>query len=99
MRVKICGHFWNLRRVPFLGSKMADCDTVDTPNKEIRIEQGLRDEIELNATIHELNHCALSNIDEDTINTMSTDIARVLWRLGYRKLDSDQLKEFDKNNV
>ena len=61
------------------------CDPPNEPGKRIRIRQGLKGERELDTLIHELMHAAHWDLDEQAVNDTAEDIARVLWRLGYRR--------------
>ena len=84
MRVKLLGKTWELRFCR-LRTARGDCDAPDTCSKEIRIHNGLRDEELLEVIIHECRHAADWRIDESYIEREARDLARVLWRLGYRR--------------
>jgi len=83
MRLRLAGKQWILRFVPHLAVN-GDCDSPDTRNKTIRIAQQLRGEERLAVLIHEMLHATNWNLDETWVEKASTDIARALWRLGYR---------------
>jgi hypothetical protein len=42
---------------------------------------------ELDAIIHEAIHACLPDTSESAVNSSATDIARLLWRLGWRRQD------------
>jgi hypothetical protein len=83
MRVKILNRMWNLRFAPNMANR-GDCDPPEKPGKEIRISSRLRGEERLEVLIHELVHTASWHIDEGFAEQYARDVARVLWRLGYR---------------
>lgn len=84
MIVTVLGKRYNLRFVPNLGDKRGDCDSPSTPNKEIRIWQGVKGEERLEVLIHELAHASCWPLDEEYVAKFAEDTARALWRLGYR---------------
>ncbi len=84
MRVRIRGKHWDFRFVSRLSTK-ADCDHPETNGKKIRVRKGLEPQMELDSTIHELLHAGHWDLAEEAVNEMATDIAKVLWDLGYRK--------------
>lgn len=43
-------------------------------------------EEELATVLHELGHAAFWDLKEEAIDEASIDIARALWRMGYRKV-------------
>jgi len=87
MRVSVGGRYWHLR----FARLASDCGQIDmpgTPNKEIRINLKLDGELLLDTVVHELLHAASPELaSEDWVNGTASDIARVLWRLGYRKAE------------
>lgn len=89
MKIKIMGKVWNLRFAVNMarekGQALGDCDAPDTVNKEIRIASHLKGEEKLDVILHEILHCAAWHVfDEGFVNQAATDMARALWRLGYR---------------
>ena len=88
MRVKILKRFWR-----FLFVSVADlprgadgeCDDPTTPDKSIRVWEKLQGERQLAVTVHETLHAADWHKSEEWIEEVSNDLARILWRLGYRR--------------
>ena len=72
-----------------------DCDHPGTKNKKIRIATDLPPMEELEVTIHEALHACDWYKDEEWVETVADDIARLLWKLGYRRdnVGSKQKKE------
>ena len=70
-----------------LGREQArgSCDPPSIRGKQIRIDERLADEEELEVILHELLHACDWRADEDHISEQAEDMARVLWRLGYRR--------------
>ena len=87
MYVRLNKRWWRLRFVAKLNAA-GECDSPDTKKKEIRIRESLKGEDRLDTIIHEALHACLWELDDDFVDTIASDIARVLWRLGYRSNDS-----------
>ena len=62
-----------------------DCDAPTTKSKEIRVSCNLKDEEKLEVLLHEMFHAAHWNMDEEFIEKFAVDVARAIWRLGYRQ--------------
>lgn len=60
-------------------------DRPKTRNKAMRILDTLRCERELRAILHESMHAALWDLDEEAVDETSRDLAKLLYRLGYRR--------------
>ena len=92
MRFKILGKYWNLMPVSRI-SEHKDYHIVgqaeQTPGKPrvIKILSRLKGQDRLETIVHELTHAASWPLDETFIETFAVDVARVLWRLGYRQID------------
>lgn len=84
MRVTILGKSWNLRFVANLANR-GDCAPPDRKGKEIRISSNLGGEERLEVLIHEFVHAAGWHLDEAFVERFAEDVARELWRLGYRE--------------
>lgn len=82
-RLKILGKVWRLRFSPNLANR-GDCDPPHQPGKEIRVSSTLRGEELLEVLLHELVHAAGWHLDESFVERFAADVARALWRLGYR---------------
>ena len=84
MRCKLRGRYWSIVRAILPRSTLGLCDyakrtiTISTARK-------VRGELELDTTIHELIHACQPDLAEETVEEVASDIARVLWRLGYRR--------------
>ena len=86
MRVRILGKVWELRFC-YLKFVSGYCEAPTKPRKRILIDKRLEGEHELEVIIHELRHAADWGKDEIYIAEEAADIARVLWRLGYRRTE------------
>ena len=64
------------------------CDSPDTPNKAIHIHRALLKKPQdlLRTALHEGMHAQGWHIDEGYIEKASEDLARMLWLLGYRRI-------------
>jgi len=85
IRVKIMGKIWCLRRLPQLKKLDGWCDDPHAKNKQIAVWSRLRGLRELDTIIHECIHAGFSDLKEDSVDQFASDLARILWRLGYRK--------------
>lgn len=84
MLIEILGKRWKLR-FTCLQTVAGYCDPPDKPNKEICIDKRLTGERELEILIHEFRHAADWSRDESYVAAEAKDLARMLWRLGYRR--------------
>ena len=84
MIVSILGKRWKLSFRPLRDCR-GICDAPTAPRKAIRIDTRLKDEERLEVIIHECLHAADWTKDEEFIEAEARDIAKILWRLGYRK--------------
>jgi len=91
MQVNLMGRRWFIRFVK-LGREQAygSCDDPRQRSKAIRIDPRLEDEQLLEVTIHELLHACDWRADEEHIDQQARDMARVLWRLGWRQSASQK---------
>ena len=81
MRMRLRGRYWTLHRGnPGLGND----GLCDPATKTITVRSTLRGELELDTLIHEMLHACHWDLDESAIEETATDIARALWRIGYR---------------
>lgn len=89
MKVKVRGRYWNLRfTAEGLGpKKQGECQAPDVKGKTIKVRPGMSPLEELDTTIHELLHAGLWDLDEEVIEEMGSDLARILRKLGYRRVD------------
>lgn len=86
MRVTVRGKRWNLVFTR-LKKSMGTCDAVTVPNKKIRVSNKLKGVRLLDTIIHELMHAGMWDLDEECIHEVASDIAKTLWKLGYRLED------------
>lgn len=85
MVIDILGKRYRVRHCNRLGNR-GDCDPPNTPAKEIRIANGLSAFEHLEVSIHEFKHADdFHKFDEGYVTRFSKDLARFLWRLGYRR--------------
>jgi hypothetical protein len=87
--LQIAGKRWRLRFVKGLGTDVGQCDSPSTPQKEIRILASLSGIEKLDTIIHEFFHAANWHVDEEFTDAFATDLARTLWRLGYREVPEE----------
>ena len=90
MRIKIGGKYWNLGFTELDEETGGECDSPDTNGKEIRIATDIKNQEELEVIIHELLHAADWSKDEDWVEVIADDIARTLWKLGWKKETNDE---------
>ena len=87
--VNVVGKRWGFRFVPAPDKDDKECrgycESPDKKNKEIVIKENLPPKEELDTILHELLHAADWSKDEEWVEQVGTDIAKILWRLGWRK--------------
>lgn len=89
MRVTILGRRWNLKFVPRLRRRghAGITTSPNLPNPTMTIESGHRPIVELETLLHEMQHAGDWTKDEDFVREFSKDVAKILWRLGWRKTE------------
>ncbi len=63
------------------------CDAPDTKQKKILINPNQSGEKLLATLLDEAIHACMFDIDNDVVDEISDDIARFLWRAGYRLVE------------
>ena len=87
MRVKLCGRHYNVRRVR-LKNDWGQCDPPTVAGKEIRLDIGMSEHRELDTIIHEgLHACGWDVLDEAWVERAAHDLAKLVLKLGYRRVD------------
>lgn len=82
MRCKLRGKHWRIVREK-LPRKLDGLCNAD--NRVITVQPHLSGERELDVLIHEMLHACHWDLAEESITETASDLARVLFRLGYRK--------------
>lgn len=90
MQVTILGKRFMLEFCSLPARVDGSCDAPDVARKRIRISKKLSGFLLLETLIHEFRHAADWSRDEEFVLAESRDLARMLWRLGYRRLDADE---------
>ena len=72
-------------RVP--GGVHGLCDSPKLKGRKILIKRSLIGQRRLEVIIHEALHACMWDIDEEAVDETAHDIARLLWRVGYRSSD------------
>ena len=80
------GKRWRLVSVPSrrLDHDRGECENPTSSGKTIRINRELSGEGMLDTLIHEALHACLWDLDDEAVEPTAKDMARMLWRLGYR---------------
>jgi hypothetical protein len=86
MRVRIRGRYFNLSFDRLPPTHDGICNYAD---RQVKIRKTLRGERQLEVIIHELLHAAHWDLDETAVTETAEDLARILWRLGYRRSTAD----------
>lgn len=84
MRLNIRGKVWKLVKDPLDETLLGSCCHPQEPGKKIMIRDDLEGLEELDTLIHEMLHAAFWDLKEEAVNEAAEDIAKALWRLGYR---------------
>jgi hypothetical protein len=83
MKIKILNKIWELVFFSNLKNR-GECDHPCSVNKQIRVRENLEGEEKLEILIHEMLHAAFWHLDEEYVQAAAEDIAKVLWKLGYK---------------
>ena len=87
MLVRLGGKYWTLR---FVANMRDYGDMVDpgvVRGRIIRIATWPCEKDRLDTVIHEALHAVRPELDEDAVARTATDIAHLLWKLGYRRTE------------
>jgi hypothetical protein len=82
MRCRLRGKYYRLKFAKLERPLLGLCDW---DKRTITICDQLDGELELDTIVHELLHACQPDLAEDTVEQTATDVARVLFRLGYRR--------------
>lgn len=85
----IMGKRWNVCFTP-LRKVRGYCQSPDTPNKKLCVDSRLRGEERLEVIIHEAKHAGGWFRSEEFVTQEAKDLARLLWRLGYRCIEEEE---------
>ena len=85
MHVTIRGKRWNLVFEKIDGEEAGYCEPPCRKGKRIVVHDTLCEEETLRVVCHEVMHAAYWDLDEEAIDTATTDLARIVWKLGYRR--------------
>jgi hypothetical protein len=85
VRVELRGKRWNLEVIDYLqDGSCGSIDPSDAPQKRILIALNQTPQDLLDTVIHECMHACIPDLAEETVTETSTDIAKVLHRMGCR---------------
>lgn len=90
--LKILGKVWSLeypaKRLP--PDRWGDCDSPETPKRKIRIHKDIdvNSKQFLNIFLHEYTHAGEFTKDESWVKEFSDDLTKILWKMGYRKVET-----------
>ena len=82
MRCRLRKKYWTIRREKLPRKLDGLCDA---DHRTITVQPHLTGERELDVLIHEMLHACHWDLAEESITETASDLARVLFRLGYRK--------------
>tara|TARA_E500000331_G_C17257257_1_gene713635 strand:- start:2186 stop:2635 length:450 start_codon:yes stop_codon:yes gene_type:complete len=66
-----------------------ECDDPNIRYKKIKIKKGLKGQHHLDTLVHEALHACLWMASEEWVSETASDISRILWRLGYRRVEEE----------
>ena len=82
MRVTILGKYWSFVRGRCPPDTLGLCCPT---TRTLTVKPSLRGQRELDTIIHEAMHAGDWHKTEEWVDQFSTDLAKLLWKLGYRK--------------
>lgn len=68
--------------------RWGDCDPPSNPKRTIRVREALKAKDRLETVIHEVLHAQHPYASEQTVQQQSLELSRLLWRLGYRRVET-----------
>jgi len=93
MRIRLGGKYWRLR----FAANMRDYGDMVDPGKAsgrlIRIGTWQGEADRLDTVLHEALHAIRPELDETAVDATARDISRLLWRLGYRRVQDGKIQE------
>lgn len=100
MKIKLRGRTYELlfTREDISIVEDGTCDYPTTKHKKIRIKPHLEPARELDVVIHECLHACCWDLSEETVTQSATDIAKILWALGWRKHDDRKARRNDRSS-
>ena len=91
MHITVRKKRWNL---VFKNLTKADhwgfCEDPGKPGKKIVIDSSISGQKRIEILVHELTHSANWDFAEEAVQETAKDIARILWKLGYRSPEDDK---------
>ena len=91
MKVRIRRKFWELVYEELPDDEWGSCDPPEFKGKKVKISTKVpKGETELDTIIHEVMHACYFDLAEEAVDESASDLARILWRLGYRKVELDE---------
>lgn len=89
MKVKILGKTWTFERKSLKNSDHHGiCHPPHSKGKKIVVDSDISGEKELRVILHELLHAADWHKEEEWVEQVSTDMARILTRLGFSRSET-----------
>jgi hypothetical protein len=93
IKLNLGGKRWTYKRPRSITQDGIECDGLcDSETRTIKVSKSLTGLEELDANIHEMVHATGQFLDEEFVDESSTEMARALFKLGYRKLAPAQMK-------
>jgi len=87
MRVRILGRYWRIEWCDRceIGDDLGACEKPEYSDRTIYFANKQPPRTLLETAIHEALHAAKWDLPHKWVETTAADIARLLWRLGYRR--------------
>ena len=82
MRHRIRGRYYDVVKVSRISADgaLGECDSPTKKKKQIRILKKLEGLELLRVLLHEAIHAGLWDLDEETVDELSTDLANLIWK-------------------
>ena len=78
------GKRWLIRWRKLPGAQEGECESPASQGKMIKVDPRTTKLRLLDTLIHEGLHACMWDLDEEAVHESASDIAKLLWRLGYR---------------
>lgn len=89
-KIRLGGKVWRVRFVlskEIPADRWADCSHPDEQDRGIRIRNSIKGKDRLETILHEALHGIYPDEDEKTISRSGRELAQLLWRCGYRRIE------------
>ena len=82
---EVMHHVFRHKRYKVLRARSYECGKCNFTDRTVALNPEVNGRLALDTAIHEGVHACYPDMDEPAVTEAATDIAKFLWRLGYRR--------------